>query len=501
MTDRSKTALLLAHSFPPISAAGVFRILRFFKYLPEFGWTPLVIAGLPRDADVRRDESLLAGVPGTIRVERRDLYDPEAWFGKLLAAWGWRADGRGPNGDVVPASTEAKIAGGPGSGGGLGALVMKLRELIFRTPDDYVWWVGPAVRAGLRAIRQTNPSVIYSTGPPHSTHLAGLILRLATGLPWVVDFRDPWSRQPWGRKRNFWGAQLLPFFEAECVRQASCVILNTNRMAHDFRNHYLHVRKSKFIALPNGFDPELKTVVEDCVRLRSNGKSSAMLRLCHPGTLYGRRDVRPLIDAIRLLADADISVRFENFGDCPMKAEFEAYVEELGLTHLIRFDPPVSHPEALKRMAEADVLVLIQPNNDMQVPGKLYEMMLFGKPILSLTDEGEVTDIVNRYDLGDVAHSHDAQDIARGIRRLADRLRASGKHVANTAALEAFDGRLLTGRLAETFDDVVRDFGRAGFPQPALPRSAACDRNGSDSTVIGGRSCLPYSRVLPVEAN
>ncbi len=257
---------------------------------------------------------------------------------------------------------------------------------------------------------------------------------------------------------------LLPFIEAECVRHAACVILNTSRMARDFQQHYHHVRQSKFIALPNGFDPDLKSVVDDCVRSQSGGEPSGTIGLCHPGSLYHRRDLRPLIDAMRLLADSHISVRFENFGDCPPKVELEAYVRELGLEQSVVFDPPVPHREALRRMARADVLVLIQPNNAMQVPGKLYEMMLFGKPILSLTDEGEVTDIVNHYGLGDVARSNDAQDIAAVIRRLADRLRVKGGHsTPNPAALEAFDGRLLTSRPGPiVLTASARDFGQSG---------------------------------------
>lgn len=462
MPDAPKTALLLAHSFPPISTAGVFRILRFVKYLPEFGWQPVVIASATRRGQVLRDERLLEQVPPGTIVQRLEMSNPEAWIGSLLRTG--KPGGKSPNGSTTSATTAEPhlTAALPHATQTWRTWASKLQELLFRTPDENIWWVGPAVRAGLKAVRETNPDVIYTTGPPHSTHLSGLALRLLTGLPWVADFRDPWSRQPWGQKRNLWGAKLLPFIERECVRRASCVILNTGRMARDFQEHYHQFPKSKFVAIPNGFDPDLKPLVGECLRSSSVRAVGSHLRICHPGSLYHKRDLRPLLDAIRLLADSGLQVRFENVGDCVTRPELEIHVRKLGIEKSVVFENAVPHRDVLQRMANSDVLLVIQPDNALQVPGKLYEMMLFGKQILSLTDEGEVTDLVHRYELGEVARSNDAEDIARVIRRLAECSKKNEASSPKLATLEAFDGRLLTERLADRFDAVVRDFGSCG---------------------------------------
>ncbi len=96
MTDCSRTALLLAHSFPPISTAGVFRILRFVKYLPEFGWRPVVVASPTRHGNVLRDEALLKQVPPNTIVYRPSMPNPEAWIGNHLRNFGGGEDHPSP---------------------------------------------------------------------------------------------------------------------------------------------------------------------------------------------------------------------------------------------------------------------------------------------------------------------------------------------------------------------------------------------------------------------
>ncbi|HLJ12117.1 MAG TPA: glycosyltransferase [Planctomycetaceae bacterium] len=473
MNKPARTALLVAHTFPPIAVAGVFRILRFVKYLPEWGWRPVVVASPPRNAETGCDAGLLAQVPASTIVDRPQMFDPEAWLGNLARRILGRKSSAG--GDAAVAHSVAAARQGPNghslappARSALETYLSRLQELLFRTPDENVWWVLPAVRAGLREIKRTNPELIYTTGPPHSTHLAGLLLHLASGLPWVADFRDPWSRLPWGQKRNLWGARLLPYIEAECVRHASCVILNTGRMAHDFQRHYHHFRRSKFVALPNGFDPELRSVVGECLKDQKGGsRRKGAVRLCHAGTLYHQRDIRALVDAVRQLSKSGVTVHFENIGFGGVNSDVEAYVRESGLAESITFEDPIPHRDVLKRMAQSDVLVVIQPNNELQVPGKLYEMMLFAKPMLALADEGELADLVRRYELGEVARSSDANDITRAIGRLATAGQGDSKASRNGRTLDAFDGRLLTKRLAAIFEGVVRDFGHADIERAA----------------------------------
>jgi glycosyltransferase involved in cell wall biosynthesis len=316
-----------------------------------------------------------------------------------------------------------------------------------------VGWVPYAVSSGLRLVRENHVEVIYSTGPPHSAHLAGLLLKNLTGLPWVADFRDPWSRQPWrDQSRNPWGYSAGSLLEAECVRRASAVILNTDRLADSFRQHYIAQPASKFQVVSNGFDPELRTTVQELLDRVPDPGPDRTFRMLHAGSLYNQRSLRPFVDLVRTLRAEGLPVSFEQIGHCSNEAETNAYIRECNLQDHVTIRTPVPHRQALEASAAADILVIIQPGNRLQVPGKLFEMMLFGKPVLALADDGAASDLVRRHQLGVVVGSDDPAEMVSAVRRLVLSLRdGSGKEFVGSGTA-AYDGRRLVQRIASLFD-------------------------------------------------
>jgi glycosyltransferase involved in cell wall biosynthesis len=124
------------------------------------------------------------------------------------------------------------------------------------------------------------------------------------------------------------------------------------------------------------------------------------------------------------------------------------------LSRNVTFRDRLSHRQTLERSAAADVLVLIQPGAPTQVPGKLYEMLMFRKPIVALTDDGETRDIMKRYDLGGVARPDDPAAIASALETA---FQTDPDNPGRKAALAAFDGRRLARQLGGILDDAGRD--------------------------------------------
>src|SRR5690606_1935369 len=60
-------------------------------------------------------------------------------------------------------------------------------------PDDHQGFILPAAVRAIRLIRSRGVVLLYTTGPPHSAHVAGLLAKLATGVRWAAEFRDPWT--------------------------------------------------------------------------------------------------------------------------------------------------------------------------------------------------------------------------------------------------------------------------------------------------------------------
>ena len=447
-----RSVLILSYPFPPAASAAVLRTIRFVKYLPESGWKPLVLT--PRvDAvyPIRLDHSLDKLVPDGTFVQRTGAWRPIVAARKMLEA-------------IFPTRTKAPGAD-KGSGSGAGSAhgpgeTPKRRPGLFRAmanacerwsamPDPYVGWVLPAIAAGLRLVRRFRPSAIYSTGPPHSTHLIALALKRITGLPIVLDFRDPWARREWksGAEDSLRG-RMEAKLEWLCVRSSDRVVLNTPRLRDEFCSAYEPRFHGKFLVIPNGYDPDLLARIS---RLAKDGseRRNGVVRLCHTGSLYGRRDLRPLADAVEGLSASGLDVTLEQVGLVDGRAELSAYLRKRGLEGRVRLTERLPHDETLRRLAAANVLVVIQPGTRTQVPGKLYEMLMFRKPILAVTEEGATADIMREFGLGEVASSGDSGAIARAIVRLSQNRGETNADRGLDAALQAFDGRELTRRLAE----------------------------------------------------
>lgn len=455
--------LLLAYAFPPSNNAGVFRALRFVKYLPEFGWQPIVIAADATDARLPSDHSLSQQLPETATVRYTGMW----WPREALDAWGRALSGLVPNWycnsrksglvarsdsiDQPPSHLEVPK---PSFRHRLRTYARNALYFACQTPDRRFWWIGPALAASSTAIRRYRPNVILSTGPPHSAHLIALVLARLTGIPLVLDFRDPWARDPWARPGlNPWGRQLLPQLEAISVKCAQRVILNTEFMRQEFVEYHSGEDSAKFVAIYNGYDPSELSAVPLSGSQRSCPRNSDGIRLLHAGSLHEERDPGPLLEALKTLVDEGVALRFAQCGGNYERCA--SYVQRFGLQDFVHAQGQISHGKLIREVAAADVFVIIQPGTATQVPSKLYEQLMFRKPVLALTGEGETARLVRRYHLGTVADPQDPVDIANKLRQIIASRGSLPVPDGVDAALRAFDGRILTGKLASVLDDVV----------------------------------------------
>ncbi|MBW3597184.1 MAG: glycosyltransferase, partial [Planctomycetes bacterium] len=371
----------------------------------------------------------------------------------LLARWRARRARAEPR--PSPSSGEVHSAGAhPG-------LALRARAALAATwefPDDKADWRRPALQAALELAREHRPQAIYSTGPPHSVHGAALAMQRRTGLPLVIDFRDPWARNPW--RQNGAGSRrqrLLQRLEADCIRQADAVILNTDALRQEFLEHYGEAFAEKLVVIPNGYDPQLLSNVERLLAMEELGRSPGVFRLCHSGKLYGGRDARPLVEALSLLRRRGRRVEFHQVGHCENADAVLEHARRVAVEDQVHLEGQVDHQTTLEHMAAADAFVVLQAGTAVQIPGKLFEMLMFRKPIIALTGPGATADVVQRYGLGAVAGPDDPQAIAAALQSIcgasADQ-QCNSPGDARRVALEAFNGRTLTGRLAEILDHV-----------------------------------------------
>jgi len=453
------SVLIFSHAFVPAARAGVFRSLRFAENLPQFGWKPLVVMRKPADSLGGADDSLGRLLSPDTVVVQTTVLSPYATVCRNANAFfsrsGLKKATSDTDGSANPTDHVNQHAGN------LRRILRSLNRPIehwLATPDQHVGWVLPAVNAGWSLIRKYRPDVILSTGPPHSSHLAAVFLKRLSGIPVVLDFRDPWTRDEWSKDTRMTAHRRLQcWLERFCVRRAERVILNTPRLRDEFRKFYADESGAKFVAITNGFDLAFYPKVDNATgREESNGNGKSTIRICHPGTIYGRRSLNSLVAAAAHVAREGHNVSIDQIGFVDNQTELMRLVRELDIEQNLQLTPRLPHDQTLQRMSSADILAVIQPGTSIQVPGKLFEMMPFRKPILALTEEGATADIVNKFKLGKVVPSNESETIAAAIVELVGEHSRYPDATGWASAMREFDGRRLTRDLADILDELKK---------------------------------------------
>ncbi len=433
---KPRRVLMVCRSFYPAQAVGVHRPGKFCKYLPQFGWTPRVLTREVEDFELI-DEDL-----GRELLARTDVVRaPSLRMPRVLL----RALGAAARGQAVSAPT--------GTGGSRpGTFAGNARWWEKLIPDRGTAWTLRAGRIGRRAA--AGCECVYSTSPPESAHLLARRLARAARLPWIADFRDPWTPAYEQATLAGWRRWLNRRLERKIIRNAKYVVLTTRAVQDAYRRAYPDVTPDKFVVIENGFDPD------DYVRDADGGAArDGVFRLTYIGTLYAGREPIALLEALRVLLDQGQieEERFELHFVGPARAQDRADVERLGLTAVVRFAGAVPHQEALRRMCASTALLVIgSPKTDHLVVGaKVYEYMYARRPILAIVPPGPIAELVCDHNLGLVAPPHDAAAVAEAVAALYQRFARGEDLTLPAGSVARFERRTQARQLADLLDAAV----------------------------------------------
>lgn len=367
-----KKLLLLTYYWPPGGGASVLRWLRFCKYLPEYGWQPTVVT--TRDGDYPHVDASQPEKPHPdVSLVRTDT----PTFGGL-----WRRlTGSGsplPYADFSVKSDDRLIRK---------LLVWGRINLVI--PDMRVIWVPNAVRAAEQLLLTQHFDLLVTTGPPHSTHLTGWWLRKRFWIPWLADFRDPWTRISYMslQRPGAFSRYANRLLERAVFRTAECVTM--------FSSHFLPSEATDAMELLNGYDPE----EFDGLTYRRSDR----FRVKYIGKLMDGRNILPVLEAMETLRTRHSieNMEFHFIGTFDRdQSEF------LRVYPHIRFVPFASHRAALDEMVNSELLILLI-NRYVDEPGviplKLFEYTGSGTPVLGLGDpKGRSAQILQSHNAGEM---------------------------------------------------------------------------------------------------
>lgn len=435
------TVLLMTYEFPPAGGGGVQRVSKFARYLPDAGWTPVVVCAAPARGRPT-DTSLLAEVEG-VRVLRTPPRNPSTAIAAALAPLRFlRAENSASAASPPPAP--AATPGAPGR------RVPPLSARLARrfTADDAEPWARAAVPKAVALGREVGASAVIASGPPFSVLDAGLRVAGALGVPYVVDMRDPWRDNPVAWYANDARRQGALQRERTVMSGSAAVVSASDTMAAEARE----LGATNVRTLPNGFDSA------DLTAWAPNSDGS--LKLAFMGKVYGGlTEPRPLLEGMRLLADRrpDLDVRFDLIGDPGTSA---LQVTDLGLAEKVRLRGYLPHREAIRAVAESDVGVILIadiPGAKATQTGKIFEYLGMGIPVLVVGPvDGEAAQMVLRARGGWAVSPSDAEGIAGVLEELAGLKRDGVMAIdADREFVDRFERRALTAELAAVLSEVA----------------------------------------------
>jgi len=395
--------LFIAYFYPPLAVSGSLRTLSFSRCLPDFGWEPIVLTVNPETVypAINYDLTLAADMPPSIKVNRVNDSNPIA---RLIALRNrlkrTRVMDQGPRFlEESPVRTE----------GGKHTLVRSklnsLQSALFEFPDHQKFWRSPARGKGRTLIRDWQVNAIYATGSPWTSLLVGAELAQEFSLPFVADFRDPWTDNPYSILSKI-QTQRARVLEEKVCETAAKVVANTAELAQTFRAKYPRMAE-KFLAITNGFDSAAfqdKTYRRKPEK-RPNASADSRLELCHFGSVYSNRNPYFLLQGLqelvheKNLSPGDVLLRFVGHWQV-QDDKCEELAAELERGGFIRREPQLPHGECLIEMQQSSILLLLQPDSHLQIPGKLYEYIATGKPVVLIGGKGATANLVREHQLG-----------------------------------------------------------------------------------------------------
>lgn len=412
-----RKVLLISFRFPPHGGIGPRRILGPTKHLSRYGWQPCVLTGTG-DGYRPLDPDLLAEIPADVRIVRTRFADPKRLV-RLLSKLRL--------GKLYRLSTFPKA--------GLG-------------------WIPFAYRAGSSLMAEENIDAIFSMSHPFSSHLVAYLLKRRFGKPWVADYQDEYSFHPLMDFPTRLHKRIAQKFDKMVIEYADVVIGPTEGYTRAFAALAGSPDSTRFVTITNGFDPEdFPHLGKPC-----EPSSNSAFTISYIGSFFKGQTGDSFIQAVEELLEE---------GHIPANRIKLVFVGEIRETHFTnnRFDHVfhatgfVKHDQAISYMMASDVLLLVvtsQRGAD-NIPGKTFEYIASGKPILAVVPPGGCTsDVITRTRTGIVADVDDIPAIKAAVLELYHQWETGGLTIdPDWEAINEYNRLELVKRIATILDSLV----------------------------------------------
>jgi len=442
MSIKIRNLLFISYHFPPAGGAAVQRPLKFVKYLPLFGWNPIVLTVSNPSLECN-DETLLQNLPQGVciyktyrlpllpfaeayREREKHNYDSS---GKLVFM-------QSKNQFYKPFILIINK---------LFNVVKYIANNFVYIPDWHIGWLPGTVLKGTLLVRKNNAKVIYSTGEPWTSFLAAFLIFKLTKIPYILDFRDPWTLEPNMKSPGAVHKWFCERLEKLCIHRAHRVIFTCNKAAKSYQLKYESEGLEKFVVIPNGYEPE---DFEGISRTKSD-----IFSISYIGSLYFQyceaidtlfRAINRILKKIPEMSNK-LQINFVGLTN----GYVEEYLQKYKIHNVVRIIGYVDYRDSIQYMVDAAVLLLFGDRSGLQVSGKAYQYLAAKRPILLLASiESDFASLVQDNKAGIVVDPGNVNGIERALLSFHNKS-LEEYHSSN---IKKYTRKELTKRLAREFD-------------------------------------------------
>ncbi len=427
--------LIITYYWPPSGGAGVQRWLKFVKYLGQYGWEPVIFTPLNPEFPAI-DESLLNEIPDNIKVLKTPIWEPYQLYKRLTGA--------SPDKKV----NASGFINENQKGGKLHKISLWFRGNFF-IPDARKFWIKPSISYLTKWLSNNHVDVIVSSGPPHSMHMIAAGVKKNTGTPWLADFRDPWTNIDFYQELDLmgWADKIHHKQEMQVLNEADEVVVISKSMKSDF----LNIKERKYSVITNGFD---HSDIESIVTLPDD-----KFTISHIGSMPKSRNPVNLWKALASLKESIPGFNSNLVIKLAGTIDHEV-IDSIGqnglLDNLVRIEYK-PHDQIIELQKQSRVLLLIindTPNAKVILPGKLFEYIASGRPILCIgPNDGDAAEIIRETGSGYVADTNSSEDMLESLRKLYSAF-ITNTDKTETENISKFSREQLTADLAKLLEEL-----------------------------------------------
>lgn len=441
--------LVIAYTYPPDSRSGTYRVLHFANQMSKTGnFKPYILTVKENcyEAGIHKDKDLVLEIDPKVVVKRTNCFHLRDFVIQL----GRKIKNNNSYKDPTESMSRSDKIVFEDVNASLWQRVKDfLTDDLLSFPDRQIGWFPYGCLGAINLVRRENIDIILATGSPWTSFVIACFTKLMTKVPVVLDYRDPWTDNPFicEEKRNSNIHKFATILESHLVEYSDAVILNTNALLDLFRKKFPD--NQNFFSIHNGYLE--KDMFPSDVDLINNCEDSQFTFL-YAGALYGHRSISNFLKSFkkivedRRLFNGAIFLKLIGVDSGIIEKCKEFLGENLFNIHVSAY-PRMPHSDCLQHMRTASCLLLFQQGTKLQIPRKLFEYLALKKPIFGIvTDEGDTSRLIDYCAAGLTVYDGE-MEIFDGLNRLFANYDYISEAVRNNNNSSKFEVARLTNKL------------------------------------------------------